>query len=112
MVESDAKPPATSGGSLSKKKWIKKNKHPDYKSSPAPIQPTKFQGGIDELEGNYFDCTGYGQADRFVKTVAKIADLVGRNYKSGGNTRSEVMTQASVPINTAPVRPVADYYLA
>ena len=89
-----------------KKKWIKKNKRSGYKSSPAPIQPTKFQGGIDELEGNYFDCTGYGQADRFVKTVAKIADLVGQNYKNGGNTRTEVMTQASVPV-TAPVRPTA-----
>ena len=86
MVESDAKPPATSGGSSSKKKWIKKNKRSGYKSSPAPIQPTKFQGGIKELEGHCFDCTGYGQADRFVKTVVKIAGLVGRNKKSGGNT--------------------------
>ena len=104
MAESDAKPSATSGGSSSKKKWIRKSKRPGHKTSPSPVQPTKFQGGIDELEGHYFDCTGYGQADRFVKTVAKIADLVGRNYKSGGNTRTEVMTQASVPI-TAPTRP-------
>ena len=65
-----------------------------YKPS-LPVQPTKFQGGIEELKGNCFDCTGYdGQAD-----------LVGRDYKSGGTTRTEYMTQASLPITVA-VRPV------
>ena len=45
------------------------------------------------------------QADRFlVKTVGRIADLVGQDYKSGGNTHTEVMTQANILI-PAPVRP-------
>jgi hypothetical protein len=26
------------------------------------MQPAKFRGGKEELDGNYFDCTGYGQA--------------------------------------------------
>ena len=88
MVEPDAKPPVTSGG-ISKKKWIRKNKHHWYK--PATVQPTKFQGGKDELDGNYFNCTGYRQSDGFLKTMARIADLVGQDYKSGGNTQTEVM---------------------
>jgi hypothetical protein len=67
MGESDKKPPAGDGSY--KKKWISKKKH--Y-SEPA-AQPEKFQGGKDELDGNYFDCTGYGQPDRFVKTVQKMA---------------------------------------
>ena len=85
-------------------KWIRKNKGQGHKPS-RPMQPTKFQGGLYELDGNYFDCTGYGQADQLVKTVVKIADLIGRNYKNGGTTRTEVMTQTSVPI-TVPLRPV------
>ena len=70
------------------------------------MQPTKFQGGIEELEGNYFDCTAYGQEDQFIKTVTRIADLVGQTYKRGGPTCTKVMTHASVPTITAPVRPV------
>jgi hypothetical protein len=39
------------------------------------------------------------QSDRFGKTIAKIADLVGQDYKSGGITRTEVMTQEAVVIS-------------
>jgi hypothetical protein len=102
MAEPEAKPPANPGGSP-RKKWNKRNKRHGNKPT---VQPTKFQGGKEELAGNYFDCTGYGQSDRFVKTVAKIADLVGQDYKSGGTTRTEVMTQTNVVI-PVPVRPQA-----
>jgi hypothetical protein len=40
-----------------------------------------------------------------VKTVQKIADHIGQEYKVGGITRTEVMTQASVVI-PLPTRPV------
>jgi hypothetical protein len=46
-------------------------------------QTAKFYGGKEELDGNHFDCTGYGQSDRFVKTVQKIADYIGQEYKGG-----------------------------
>jgi hypothetical protein len=62
-------------------------------------------GRKEELGGNYFDCTGYGQFDRFMKTVQKIADHIGQEYKGGGITRTEVMTQAAFIIQ-APIRPV------
>jgi hypothetical protein len=55
--------------------------------------------------GDYFDCTGYGQSDRFMKTVQKIADHISQKYKVGGITRTEVMTKTSVIIQ-APTRPV------
>jgi hypothetical protein len=49
--------------------------------------------------GNYFDCTDrHGQSDRFMKTVRKIADHIGQEYKGGGITRTEVMTQTGVII--------------
>ena len=100
MAEPEAKPPVTTGGAP-KKKWNRKNKR--HGTRPT-AQATKFQGGKEELDGNYFNCTGYGQSDRFVKTVAKIADLVGQDYKGGGITRTEVMTQTAVTIEM-PVRP-------
>ena len=58
----------------------RKNKRQRYK--PPVQQPTKFQGDKEELlDGNYFDCTGYGQSDRFVKTVGRITDLLAQDYK-------------------------------
>jgi hypothetical protein len=41
-----------------------------------------------------------------VKTIQKIADYIGQEYKVGGITRTEVMTQAAVIIPT-PTRPVS-----
>jgi hypothetical protein len=38
--------------------------------------------------GDYFDCTGCGQSDRFMKTVQKIADHIVQEYKGGGMTRT------------------------
>jgi hypothetical protein len=60
---------------------------------------------------NYFDCTGYGQSDRFMKTVQKIANYIGQEYKCGGLTRTEVMTQSPVLI-PAPTRLVSTYTTA
>jgi hypothetical protein len=78
----DKKPSTTSGGAPKKKKWNNgRNKNTKRHVSKPAMQPAKFRGGKEELDGKYFDCTGYGQSDRFVKTVAKIvADLVGQDY--------------------------------
>jgi hypothetical protein len=97
----DSKKPSPPGGGCYKKKW---NKKKPTGANPV-VRPEKFQGGEDELDGNHFDCTGYGQSDRFVKTVQKIADYVGQEYKCGGISRTDVMTQGVVVIPT-PRRPV------
>jgi hypothetical protein len=107
MGESDKKKPPSADVQY-KKRWNnnrrKKNTHGTTK--PTTVRPEKFQGGKEELNGNYFDCTGYGQSDRFVKTVQKIADYIGQEYKCGGITRTEVITQAMVTI-PMPLRPVS-----
>ena len=101
MSESD-KPTDQPGGWHKKKRGGRKKRHENRPTTTPP--PAKFQGGKDVLDGNYFDCTGYGQSDRFVKTVQKIADYVGQEYKNGGVTRTEVMTQTAVTI-PLPARP-------
>jgi hypothetical protein len=40
-----------------------------------------------------------------MKTIQKTADHIGQEYKGGGMTRTEVMTQATVIIQ-APIRPL------
>jgi hypothetical protein len=45
------------------------------------------------------------QSDRFVKTVQKIANYIGQEYKGGGVTHTEVTTQTAVTI-PLPTRPV------
>ncbi len=107
MSESDKKPSANEGSS--KRRWNNSNKKKRYTAgaiTKSASRQEKFTGGKDELEGNYFDCTGYGQSDRFVKTVQKIADYIGQEYKVGGITRTEVMTQTAVVI-PAPTRPTS-----
>jgi hypothetical protein len=102
-MSEEKKSSAPTAGSPFKKKW---NHHKMSHGSKLPVvQPAKFQGRKEELGGNYFECTGYGQSDRFMKTVQKIADHIGQEYKGGGITRTEVMTQAAVIIQ-APIRPV------
>jgi hypothetical protein len=102
MVEQDKKPQASSASDKQSKNKRWKKKRPGNKP---PVQPTKLRGGKEELDGNYFDCTDYGQSDRFLKTVQKIAYHIGQEYKVGGITRTKVMTQASVVI-PLPTRPV------
>jgi hypothetical protein len=99
MGENDKK---SSGGGHFKKKW-NNNKKKHYVAKPT-ARVTKFIGGKEELDGNHFDCTGYGQSDRFVKTVQKIADYIGQEYKCGGISRTEVMTQ-KVTVIPMPRRP-------
>ena len=103
MGEQEKKPSTMAGDGSSKKKWGNRRKRHGNKPNAPPA--VKFRGGKEELDGNYFDCTGYGQSDRFMKTVQKIADHVGQEYKGGGVTRTEVMTQApvSIPMPTRPV---------
>jgi hypothetical protein len=95
MVETDKKPSATDGHS--KKRWHHHKRKPQYAAKTNTL-------GKDELDGNYFDCTGYGQSDRFVKTVQKIADYIGQEHKCGGVSRTEVVTQSMVTI-PMPTRP-------
>jgi hypothetical protein len=102
MSEENKSSAPTAGGPF-KKKWNHHKKRPDNKLTV--VRPAKFQGGKEELVGNYFNCTGYGQSDRFIKTVQKIANHISQEYKGGGITRTEVMTQAAVIIQ-APRRPV------
>jgi hypothetical protein len=104
MGETDKKTPSAAGNQY-KKKW-NSNKKKRYANKPTIPRPEKFHGGKEELDENYFDCTGYGQSDRFVKTVQKIADYIGQEYKNGGITRTEVITQTAVVI-PLPTRPTS-----
>jgi hypothetical protein len=102
MSEEKKSSAPTAGGPF-KKKW---NHHEKRHGKKLPVvRPEKFQGGKEELGGNYLDCNRYGQSDRFMKTVQKIADHIGQEYKGGGINRIEVMTQAAVIIQV-PIRPV------
>jgi hypothetical protein len=103
MGEPEKKPAVSSGDNSSKKNWRHQKKRQEHKPS---VKAVSFRGGKEELDGNYFDCTGYGQSDRFMKTVQKIADYIGQEYKCGGLTRTEVMTQSPVLI-PAPNRPLS-----
>ena len=103
MGENEKKP-SPPGGGYYKKKWNGHKKKQHGTSKPA-VRVEKFVGGKEELDGNHFDCTGYGQSDRFVKTVQKIADYIGQEYKCGGISRCEVMTQTITTI-PMPRRPV------
>ena len=58
------------------------------------------------MDKNCFNCTGYGQSNRFMKTVQNIADHIGQEYKSGGITRTEVMAQEHATISL-PIQPTA-----
>jgi hypothetical protein len=76
MGENEKKASHPPGGGHHKKRWSN-HKKKQFWTKPT-VRPTKFLGGKDELDGNHFDCTGYGQSDRFVKTVQKIADYIGQ----------------------------------
>jgi hypothetical protein len=103
MTYEDKKQPATADGFAKKKCGNRRNKRHGNKPT---VQPATFQGGKDELDGNYFDCTGYWKSDRLMKTVQKVADHIRKEYKGGGVTRTEVMTQTAV-IVPMPSRPVS-----
>ena len=106
MGEYDKKPSHSGGAQYRRKKWNNHHRKKNVASKTPNVQVSKFIGGKEELDGNHFDCTGYGQSDRFVKTVQKIADYIGQEYKCGGISRTEVMTQKVMAIKM-PSRPVA-----
>jgi hypothetical protein len=63
MAEHADKKPSTTSGGAPKKKWNNgRNKNTKRHASKPAMQPAKFRGDKEELDGNYFDCTGYGQA--------------------------------------------------
>jgi hypothetical protein len=75
MSEEKKSSAPTAGGPFKKKC----NHHKKHHGNKLPVvRPTKFQGGKEELGGNNFDCTGYGQSGRFMKTVQKIANHIGQ----------------------------------
>ena len=84
MGKTDKKPSTTDGGSQSglHKKYRNRRKR---NNKPTVARPEKFQGEKDEMDGNYFNCTGYGQLDRFVKTVQKMAATLAKNTRTEGS---------------------------
>ena len=54
----------------------------------------KFKGACEELEGHYFDCSDYKQADKYTTTVKRLADYVGSHYKYGGDIRATLENKA------------------
>jgi hypothetical protein len=93
MSEEKKSSSPTAGGPFKNKCNHHKKRHGN--KSPI-VRPAKFQVGKEELGGGIFNCTGFGQSDRFMKTVQKIADHIGQEYKGGSITRTEVMTQTAV----------------
>jgi hypothetical protein len=67
-----------SSGPFKKKLSHHKKRHGN--KSPI-VRPEKIQGGKEELGRNYFDCTGYGQSDRFIKTAQKMLTTSVRNTR-------------------------------
>jgi hypothetical protein len=109
LMSEEKKSSAPTAGVLFKKKW---NHHTKHHGNKSPIvRPEKFQGGKEELGGNYFDCLGYDQSDRFMKTVQKITDHIGQEYKGRGITWTEVTTQTAIIIQ-APTRPIGVYVMS
>jgi hypothetical protein len=104
MADQEKKASAAPAEGSSKKRWENRRKKRQGRNNHPPVQGEKFTGGKDELDGNYFDCTGYGQSNRFMKTVQKIADHIGQEYKGGGVTRTEVMSQTKTTL-AQPSRP-------
>ena len=44
-------------------------------------------GGIEELEGHYYDCTTSKKVDTFVTNMKSIKENVGMTYTNGGDIR-------------------------
>lgn len=101
LGEPEKKPtalPPTGNVSPFKNNWRNRKKRHDKRPI---VQTATFLGGKDELDRNYFDCTGYRHSDRFVKTVQNIAGYIGQEYQCSGLTCTEVMTQSPVLIPAA-----------
>ncbi len=84
----------TTPGGSPKKKWNKKNKPTESGNKTT----TKLVGGNVLMMNHYFDCTGYGQSDRFIETIGRMAIMVGQEYPYSGITKTEVETQEVILI--------------
>ena len=73
--------------------------------SQKKLPRSTFSGGIDELGTNYFDCSSYQQADRYVVTTKAIHEYVGRTYHHSGDIRATlenlVLFQIPEPVDPA-----------
>ena len=77
-----------------------------YPRATAPRQ-AKFEGACAELKGGTFDCTGYDQADVYVKTKEQLEIYVGANYSHGGTMANAIDKLAAPKVSEPP--PPADY---
>jgi hypothetical protein len=71
---------------------------------PQRQPPTKFRGNCTKLQGCIFDCSDYKQADTFVRTLKRISEYVGAEYKHGGDIQSSIINEMkiTIPVPTAP----------
>jgi hypothetical protein len=74
-----------------------------YPRAAAPKQ-VKFEGACAELKGSIFDCTGYDQADVYVKTKEQLEIYVGANYSHGG-TMANAIDKLKAPTVSEPLPP-------
>ena len=82
--------PSPAGGGMNKKYY------------PNATTNRNFQGACEELKGEIFDCSGYGQADQYVRTKNHLANYVGRTL--GGDIRIAV-EKLVTPVITGPPPP-------
>ena len=104
---------SVSRASSSSSKNRRHRKNDAHKAKPHHLDETQknksmFSGGCDALNGHYFDCSSYSQADRFVNTLKEIIEHVGRTYKYGGDIRATIdnLELFKVP---APLDPADNY---
>jgi hypothetical protein len=79
------------------------NRRGYYSKTPTPRQ-AKFEGACAELKGSTFDCTGYDQADVYVKTKEQLEIYVGANYSHGG-TMANAIDKLRAPTVSEPSPP-------
>ena len=94
-----SKPPSTNSPTLHT--W-------NRSSSEHNLTLSLFQGGVEELKNNYFDCASYQQTDRYVTTIKDITESIGRSYVNGGDVRASIDAMAVVAI-LPPDDPIRQY---
>jgi hypothetical protein len=82
------------------------NRRGYYPRATTPKQ-AKFEGACAELKGSTFDCTGYDQADVYVKTKEQLEIYVGANYSHGGTMANAIDKLAAPTVSEPP--PPANY---
>ena len=63
---------------------------------------------IEELRSQYYDCSSYKEAERYITTTKMISQHVGRTFKDGGDIRATIdnMVRYVIPL---PVDPATNY---